>query len=207
MLAAAVACADSSWAGDTVVYPNVTVQATRGVDEFEQIALPHLNDLFRTATHVMGDRSRAEDAVQETYLQALRSFERFTPGTNIRAWLFAILFNVVRHQRRKLFRFRFFGDSDDGAEQNIPAPESLPEKLTDRGILAALDRLPEPFREVVLLVDVEEFSYKEAAEIARVPVGTIMSRLSRARSALRRELTEAASAWGIGKAAQQGGSQ
>ncbi len=204
---AAVACVDSSWAGETAVYPNVTVQATRGVDEFERAALPHLNDLFRTAAHVLGDRSRAEDAVQETYLQALRSFARFTPGTNMRAWLFAILFNVIRHHRRKLFRFRLFGDSDEAAEQNIPAPAVMPEKLTDRGILAALDRLPEPFREVVMLVDVEEFSYKEAADIAGVPVGTVMSRLSRARSALRRELTETASAWGIGRAAKEGGTR
>jgi RNA polymerase sigma-70 factor (ECF subfamily) len=175
------------------------------IEEFERTALPHLADLYRMALHLTCDSSRAEDAVQETCLQALRSIERFTPGTNMRAWLFGILFNVVRHQRRQLAKVRLFSESEDGSRDRIAAPPAIPERLTDEGILAALDRIPQPFREVILLVDVEQFAYKEAANILGVPVGTVMSRVSRARALLRRELAGIAKYWGIGAAATEGG--
>lgn len=190
---------EGAWTGVPALRPIVFVPLETHLEEFERSALPHLSDLLRTALHLLRDRSRAEDAVQETCFQALRSFGRFTPGTNIRAWLFGILFNVVRHQRRKLSRFRLFGDSEEEPQNTIAAPPAVPDRLTDQAILAALDRIPEQFRAIVLLVDVEEFAYKEAAEILGVPVGTVMSRLSRGRAALRRELAGVAKYWGIGQ--------
>jgi RNA polymerase sigma-70 factor (ECF subfamily) len=171
--------------------------------EFEAAALPHLNDLFRTAQRMTGDRARAEDAVQEAYLQAWKSFDRFEPGTNCRAWLFRILFHCVHHQRRKMFRFplvpaRRDSDTEEFLEANLPAPEPVPENLRDEQILAALERIPGDYRAVVLLVDVEEFAYKDAAGILGIPIGTVMSRLSRGRKLLRGELAEVARSWGIG---------
>ena len=150
---------------------------------FEEEALPHMDDLFRAAVRLLLDQSKASDAVQETYLVAWKSFDRYERGTNCRAWLFQILFNVVRHERRNWFKW-LTGREDDLAESQLVAPEPIPETLTDRDILAALDKLPMQFREVLLLVDVQEFSYKDASGILRIPIGTIMSRLSRARGIL-----------------------
>jgi RNA polymerase sigma-70 factor, ECF subfamily len=169
--------------------------------EFDAAAMPHLNDLFRTATRILGDRTRAEDVVQEVYLQAWKSFHRFEKGTNCRAWLFKILFHCVNHHRRKWFRFPLLKDTEEFLETNLIAPTPIPESLTDGEILRALDRLPADFRAVVLLVDVEEFAYKDAAEILAVPIGTGMSRLSRGRKLLREQLLEVAQSYGIGRTA------
>ena len=167
---------------------------------FEAEALPHLNDIFRAATRILADRSRAEDVAQEVYVQAWKSFDRFQPGTNCRAWLFKILFHCVNHHRRQWFRFPQLKEAEEFLEANLAAPVSIPEQLTDQEILAALDRVPAGFREVVLLVDVEEFSYQEAAEILTIPMGTVMSRLSRGRKLLRDELASVAQSYGIGRA-------
>lgn len=166
---------------------------------FEAEAMPHMNDLFRTAVRVLGERSQAEDVVQEAYLQAWKSFHRFEPGTNCRAWLFKILFHCINHQRRKWFRFPLLKDSEEFLEANLTYPVPIPDHLTDEEILAAMDKMPPDFRQVVLLVDVEEFSYKEAAGILNVPIGTVMSRLSRARKLLRESLDEVAQAYGLGR--------
>jgi RNA polymerase sigma-70 factor (ECF subfamily) len=171
--------------------------------EFDAEAMPHLNDLYRTATRILGDRSRAEDVVQEVFLQAWKSFHRFEKGTNCRAWLFKILFHCVNHHRRKWFRFPLLKETEEFLEANLVAPESVPETLTDAAILQALDRIPADFRAVVLLVDVEEFAYKDAAEILSVPIGTVMSRLSRGRKLLRESLVEVAYSYGIGKSSQK----
>jgi len=173
-------------------------------ERFEVEALPHLNDIFRTATRLIGERARAEDVAQEVYLQAWKSFHRFEPGTNCRAWLFKILFHCVNHQRRKWFRFPLLKETEEFLEANLTYSPPVPEHLTDQEILAALDRIPAEFRAIVLLVDVEEFAYKEAADIAGVPIGTVMSRLSRGRKMLREQLAGAAQSYGIGKAAQGG---
>jgi len=169
------------------------------VVEFEAEALPHMNDLFRAAVRLLLDQSKASDAVQETYLIAWKSFDRYQCGTNCRAWLFQILFNVVRHERRKWFKW-ITGKDEDLAQAQLVAPKPIPESLTDRDILAALDKLPIQFREALLLVDVEEFSYKEASEILKVPIGTIMSRLNRARGLLREQLTDVARSYGLSTA-------
>ncbi|MDE3196348.1 MAG: sigma-70 family RNA polymerase sigma factor [Acidobacteriota bacterium] len=156
--------------------------------EFESEALPHLDDLYRMAVRMTGDRSRAEDAVQEAYLQAWKSFHKFEKGTNCKAWLYRILFYTVHHQRRKLFRFPAANEAEESIENTLAAPEPVAEVLRDEDILKALDSIPEDYRSAILLVDVEEFAYKEAAQILRVPIGTVMSRLNRGRAQLRRRL-------------------
>ena len=180
--------------------PRATAEtASQPIDDFEAEALPHMNDLFRTAVRLLLDQSKASDAVQETYLIAWKSFHRYERGTNCRAWLFQILFNVVRHERRTWFKWITSKD-EDLAEAQLVAPTPTPTSLTDNDILAALDKLPAQFREVVLLVDVEEFSYREASEILRIPIGTVMSRLNRARGLLRGQLTDVARAYGLSAA-------
>src|SRR6266446_4895553 len=174
--------------------------ATSTADRFETEALPHLNDIFRTATRILGDRARAEDVAQEVYLQAWKSFHRFEPGTNCRAWLFKILFHCVNHHRRKWFRFPQLKETEEFLEANLVSATPIPEQLTDQDILTALDGIPSDFRSVVLLVDVEEFSYKEASDILSIPIGTVMSRLSRGRKFLREQLIDVARSYGIGKA-------
>lgn len=155
---------------------------------FEDSALPHLNDLFRTAVRSLGDRAAAEDCVQETYLQAQKSFHRFEPGTNCRAWMFKILMHVIKHHRRKWYRL---APTDmDVLLSSTPAATPVPSRLTDEDILDALDQIPVAFRDVVLLCDVEELSYKEIAEALGIPIGTVMSRLSRGRALLRAKLTD-----------------
>ncbi|MFN0104782.1 MAG: sigma-70 family RNA polymerase sigma factor [Bryobacteraceae bacterium] len=155
---------------------------------FEREALPHLPDLIRTASRLMGDRERAEDVVQDVFLQAWKSFGRFESGTNCRAWLYKILFHCMHHYRRKWFRLSVMKPMDEYTEATAAYTPPIAERLTDEDILAALEKVPSDFRAVILLVDVEEFAYKEAAEILAVPIGTVMSRLSRGRRLLREEL-------------------
>ena len=168
---------------------------------FEAEAMPLLSDVFRAAFRVLGDRGQAEDITQEVFLQAWKSFSRFETGTNCKAWLFKILFHCIGHHRRKWFRFPLLKESEEFMESNLASPPPIPEHIRDGDILMALDRIPTEFRSVVLLVDVEEFSYKEAAEILSVPSGTVMSRLSRGRKLLREQLVEVARSYGIFKAA------
>ncbi len=165
---------------------------------FEAEALPHLNDIYRTACRVLGDASRAEDVTQEVFLQAWKSYHRFEAGTNCRAWLFKILFHCANHHRRKWFRFPLLKETEEFLETNLVAPEPIPEHLSDEDILKALDGVTEDFRAVILLVDVEEFSYKEAAHILSIPIGTVMSRLSRGRKLLKDQLQDVARSYGIG---------
>lgn len=178
--------------------------ATGAAEQFKREAMPHLNDLLRTAARVLGDRTRAEDVLQEVYLEAWKSFHRFEPGTNCRAWLFQILFHRIHHYRRKWFRLALFKQGDQLVAETLPYTPPVAERLTDEEILSALDRVPEDFRAVVLLVDVEEFSYKEAAGILDIPIGTVMSRLSRGRRLLRKQLAEVAESYGIGKGKSKG---
>jgi RNA polymerase sigma-70 factor, ECF subfamily len=184
------------------LWRHVRVEMKR--QEFEEAALPHLNDLYRTATRLLADSTKADDVVQDVYLQAWKSFDRFEVGTNCRAWLYKILFHVMHHHRRKWFNVRMVKESEEVVERAVAYAPPIREHLTDEEILAALDHVPQDFRAVVLLVDVEEFSYKEASGILGVPIGTVMSRLSRARKLLREQLENMAQSYGIGRAKLEG---
>ena len=173
-------------------------------DEFEAAALPFLNDIYRTASRLLGAGSGADDVVQEVYLQAWKSFARFEPGTNCRAWLFTILFHTLQHYRRKWRNVRMINEAEDVLDQAASPSPPIPEHITDEEMLAALADVPHDYRAVVLLIDVEEFSYKEAAGILSVPIGTVMSRLSRGRRLLRERLAGVAEAYGIGRAKGEG---
>jgi RNA polymerase sigma-70 factor (ECF subfamily) len=166
--------------------------------------MPHIDALYRTAARVVGDRTEAEDLVQETYLQAWKSFHRFEPGTNCRAWLFKILFHVIQHHRRKWYSSRG-NETDELLEQTVAYEPPVSQHLTDEDVLAALEKIPQQYRDVVLLADVEEFSYKEVAATLKIPVGTVMSRLSRGRKLLRSELAGLADAYGFRKMEANGG--
>ncbi|HCA57532.1 MAG TPA: RNA polymerase subunit sigma-24 [Blastocatellia bacterium] len=168
---------------------------------FEAEAMQHINDLYRTALRLTRSRIDADDLVQETYMQAWKSFDQYEPGTNCRAWLYKILFNKYDHHRRKMItRAKYVTEADELVFELSPGTEPVPETLTDREVIEALNALPEHYRSVVLLADVHEFDYKEVAEILQIPIGTVMSRLSRARSRLRQALAATAVAYGIGTA-------
>lgn len=160
--------------------------------EFETVALPHLNDLYRTARRLIGNTTEAEDIVQETYLQAWKSFHRFQPGTNIRAWLFKILFHVTAHHRRKLFRLPQADMTDEMLAETVAYQPAPSQQLRDQELLKALQKVPQFYRAVLLLADVQEFSYKEISDILNIPIGTVMSRLSRGRKSLREALPRTA---------------
>src|SRR5581483_5137980 len=173
-------------------------------DDFEAAALPFLNDIYRTAVRLLGTPVGADDVVQDVYLQAWKSFAQFQPGTNCRAWLFKILFHTLHHYRRKWLNLRMINQREEILDQAAASSPPLPAHITDEDMLAALSDVPIDFRAVVLLIDVEEFSYKEAAGILNVPIGTVMSRLSRGRKLLRDRLAPVARSYGIGQPKQQG---
>ncbi|HEY7913988.1 MAG TPA: sigma-70 family RNA polymerase sigma factor [Blastocatellia bacterium] len=164
--------------------------AQAALESFEEVAMPHMNDLFRAASSMLGSRTEAEDIVQETYLQAWKSFHRFTPGTNCRAWLFKILFHVVQHHRRKWFKFKIVKEEEENLEATLVYEPPVPQDLSDEDVLAAFRQIPQAYREVVLLSDVYDFTYKEIHETLDIPIGTVMSRLSRGRQLLRAELSD-----------------
>ncbi|HKX33606.1 MAG TPA: sigma-70 family RNA polymerase sigma factor [Blastocatellia bacterium] len=160
------------------------------ISDFEAAAMPQMDDLYRTARRILGSQTEAEDVVQETYLQAWKSFHRFEPGTNIRAWMFKIMFHVIDHHRRKAFRLVTLREDEEFRLDQLTYEPSIPQEIRDEDMLAALDLVPEHYRAVILLVDVQEFSYKEVADALGVPIGTVMSRLNRGRKMLRTALTK-----------------
>ncbi len=167
-------------------------------DEFETDALASIDSLYRTALRLTRDPADAEDLVQETYLKAFRAADRFERGTNLRAWLFTILHNTARNRVRDRAREAVTVDSEvveraaEGGDgrAGVETPEALLLRATlDPDLQAAVDALPDVFREAVWLRDVEEFSYAEIARMLAVPVGTVMSRISRGRRMLYEALT------------------
>ncbi len=190
---------------------NKTEEGHRAEDAFEREALSYLDALYRTALRMTKDPDDAEDLVQETYIRALRFRHQFTPGTNLKAWLFRILTNTfINMYRRKAARPQFTDVEgldeyvlyNRMAELRTPSSGSDPEKevldrLIDSEVRQALEDLPEHFRTAVLLSDVEGFSYKEIAGILHIPIGTVMSRLHRGRRFLQKRLYEYARQRGI----------
>ena len=159
---------------------------------FEAEALASVDSLYRTALRLTRVPADADDLVQETLLKAFRAADRFEPGSNLRAWLFTILHNTARNRARDRARDMVMVDSDviDRASDVRPhgaadTPESLLLKDTHAPELqAAIDELPDVFRQAVWLRDVEEFSYAEIAQMLNIPTGTVMSRISRGRRML-----------------------
>jgi len=178
--------------------------------EFTQLALSHIDSLYGTALRLTRRPADAEDLVQDTYLKAFRSADQFERGTNLKAWLFTILHNTFRNMIRQDGRSPVDVDSDaverassDGASD--PSPEQILTRQTlDADLQAALDGLPEAFRQAVWLRDVEELSYAEMAQVLDVPIGTVMSRISRGRRALSQGLKARRAAAGARTLAAQG---
>lgn len=169
--------------------PDATFHAAR----FEDLALPLFDQLFNFACWLTQDTSEAEDLVQEAYAKALRGFSSFQTGTNFRAWMYRILRNVFLSSRTGLKTAVEFTEEDpeSGAATILTTPESLYLEKANRALLQhAMEELPVHFREILLLCEVEEMSYQEIAETLSIPIGTVMSRLSRARKALRSLLEE-----------------
>src|SRR3954469_18865986 len=172
--------------------------APSGAEDFSAEALQFLEPLFATAMRLTRNRADAEDLVQDTYVKAFRHSGQFARGTNLRAWLYTILHNTWRNRRRDAARDAVDVDSDRveeaAAAPGGPTEGETPERILMRSTLdadlqAALDALPETFRQAVWLRDVEEFSYAEIAAMLEVPIGTVMSRISRGRRLLFQRLS------------------
>jgi RNA polymerase sigma-70 factor, ECF subfamily len=162
---------------------------------FEREALACVDGLYGTALRLTGNPADAEDLVQDTYLKAFRSEGQFQPGTNLRAWLFTILHNTFLNRRRRAVREPVTVDPEEierataSLTPSSPTPEQLLLRDTlDADLQAALDALPDSFRQAVWLRDVEEFSYAEIASMLGIPIGTVMSRISRGRRMLYEQL-------------------
>ncbi len=165
---------------------------------FESEAMPFRPDLYRTAMWLTRNPSEAEDLVQETMFQAMRSFHLYEMGTNCKAWLMRILYVHNARRLRKVLKLQTVQDVDDEIVNSIPFEPPIPQKITDEEVLDAIWRLPEHFRNILVYADIEELSYKEIASILDLPMGTVMSRLSRGRRVLRIELAEYARKHGFG---------
>src|SRR5215468_8157936 len=174
--------------------------APSSADDFSAEALQFLEPLFATAMRLTRNRADAEDLVQDTYVKAFRHSEQFKRGTNLRAWLYTILHNTWRNRQRDASRDAVEVDSEQveqaaegaGGGQPVETPERILMRSTlDADLQAALDGLPDAFREAVWLRDVEEFTYAEIAEMLSVPIGTVMSRISRGRRLLYEKLSAA----------------
>ena len=167
---------------------------------FEEEALALADQVYRVARHLSGSREDAEELVQETYARAFRSWRSYTPGTNLRAWLLRILTNLNIDRGRRSQRapqmtpleandyylYDKLAESD-GSESD---EDRVVERLSQDDIVSALSAVPHDFRDVIVLVDIGDFSYQDAAQILDIPIGTVMSRLHRARRILKKNLAE-----------------
>jgi RNA polymerase sigma-70 factor (ECF subfamily) len=169
---------------------------------FEEEALALSDQVFRVARHLAGSRDEAEDLVQETYARAFRSWRSYTPGTNLRAWLLRILTNLNIDRGRRSQRapqtqaleandyYLYDRLAADGSGGGPADEERVVERLSQDDIVSALSAVPHDFRDVIVLVDIGDFSYQDAAQILDIPIGTVMSRLHRGRRILKRELAD-----------------
>jgi RNA polymerase sigma-70 factor (ECF subfamily) len=181
--------------------PDATRLAAEARDRvrFEEEALALSDQVYRVARHLAGSREDADELVQETYARAFRSWRSYTPGTNLRAWLLRILTNLNidrgrRTQRAPQMQALEANDYylyDKLAESDgTPDEDRIVERLSQDDIVSALSAVPHDFRDVIVLVDIGDFSYQDAAQILDIPIGTVMSRLHRGRRILKRELAD-----------------
>jgi RNA polymerase sigma-70 factor, ECF subfamily len=169
---------------------------------FEEEALELADQVYRVARHLVGSPDEADDLVQETYARAFRSWRSFQPGTNLRAWLLRILTNLNIDRGRRLQRTPETQPLEEGdyylynrLEQEVGEPadeERVISRLSQDSIVEALSEVPHDFRDVLVLVDIGDFSYQEAAQILDIPIGTVMSRLHRGRRVLKSALAQEA---------------
>lgn len=187
------------------MFNKANIEIEKKDDAFHREAIPHLDALYGTALRMTKDEQEAEDLVQETMLKAHRYFDKYENGTNCKAWLFKIMNNTfINKYRKEQKREEYLIDDDDyrplqeRAEASEPHPfiddidseESLYFKMFADEVKRALEKVPVDFRMVVLLADLQDFAYKEIAEIMDCPIGTVMSRLYRGRRMLQAELVE-----------------
>jgi RNA polymerase sigma-70 factor (ECF subfamily) len=175
-------------------------EAARDRVRFEEDALDLADQVFRVARGLVNSREEAEDLMQETYARAFRSWQSFTRGTNLRAWLLRILTNLNIDRARRAQRRPETQPLEEGdyylynkIEQSAGRPleeEQVVERLSQDDVVGALSSVPHDFRDVLVLVDIGDFSYQDAAQILDIPIGTVMSRLHRARRLLKSELAE-----------------
>jgi RNA polymerase sigma-70 factor, ECF subfamily len=169
----------------------------------EEEALALADQVYRVARRFVSSREEAEDLVQDTYARAFRSWQSYTPGTNLRAWLLRILTNLNTDRGRRLQRrpdetpleetdYYLANRMAESAGEQVLDQDRLVERLSQDSIVTALSSLPDDFRDVVVLVDIGDFSYADAAQILDVPLGTVMSRLHRGRRLLKAKLAEEA---------------
>ncbi len=172
------------------------VGEARDRTRFEEEALELSDQVYRVARRIAGSREDAEDLVQETYVRAFRNWRSYEPGTNLRAWLLRILTNLNIDRGRRSQRapdtqsleesdYFLYGKLDDQSESDV---EKLVGQLSQDSIVDALAAVPHDFRDVVVLVDLSDFSYADAARILDIPIGTVMSRLHRGRRVLKQQL-------------------
>jgi RNA polymerase sigma-70 factor (ECF subfamily) len=169
---------------------------------FEEDALALSDQVYRVARHLVGSREEAEDLMQETYARAFRSWRSFQPGTNLRAWLLRILTNLNIDRGRRQQRSPDMQPLEEGdyflynkleaATDGPTDEEHVVERLSQNDVVAALSEVPHDFRDVVVLVDIGDFTYADAAQILDIPIGTVMSRLHRGRRILKQAMAEAA---------------
>jgi RNA polymerase sigma-70 factor (ECF subfamily) len=178
-------------------------QEARDRARFEDEALGLADQVYRVARRLVGTREEAEDLVQETYARAFRSWRSFTPGTNMRAWLLRILTNLNVDRGRRIQRTpqsQPLEESDyylanklaSAGGEEVLEQEQVVERMSQDSIVKALSEIQPQFRDVVVLVDIGDFTYADAAQILDVPIGTVMSRLHRGRRALKQKLAEEA---------------
>src|SRR6202171_507592 len=185
--------------------PDATRLAAQARDRvrFEEEALALADQVYRVARHLVGSKEEAEDLVQETYARAFRSWRSFTPGTNLRAWLLRILTNLNIDRGRRKQRapdeqpleegdYFLYNRLEQSSRDGNADEERVVERLSQDDIVGALSAVPHDFRDVVVLVDIGDFTYQDAAQILDIPIGTVMSRLHRGRRILKRELADRA---------------
>jgi RNA polymerase sigma-70 factor (ECF subfamily) len=170
---------------------------------FEEEALQFTDQVYRVARRLVSTREEAEDLVQETYARAFRSWRSFTPGTNLRAWLLRILTNLNIDRGRRKQRapdeqpleesdYFLYNRLEQASRDGNADEERVVERLSQDDIVGALAGVPHDFRDVVVLVDIGDFTYQDAAQILDIPIGTVMSRLHRGRRILKQELADRA---------------